>query len=132
MVGKVVVVTGAGSQGDGFGTGKAIAKAAMNELSCELAVVYGRQGIRSNTVAPGHILTPLSQGLLGEEARAVRRKVGALGIEGDAWDVAAATLFLASDEARFITGVLIPVDGGVVETGPLAAYALIHRPDDAR
>jgi NAD(P)-dependent dehydrogenase (short-subunit alcohol dehydrogenase family) len=106
-------------------------KAAMNELSCELAVVYGRQGIRANTVAPGHIVTPLSQGLLGEAARAARRKVNTLGIDGDAWDVAAAALFLASDEARFITGVLIPVDGGVVETGPLAAHALINLPDPA-
>ncbi|WP_022981559.1 SDR family NAD(P)-dependent oxidoreductase [Ideonella sp. B508-1] len=107
-------------------------KAAMNQLSSELSVVYGRQGIRANTVAPGHIATPLSQGLLGEEARAARRKVGPLGIEGDAWDVAAAALFLASDEARFITGVLIPVDGGVVETGPLVAHALITRPEQAR
>lgn len=107
-------------------------KAAMNQLSSELSVVYGRQGIRANTVAPGHIATPLSQGLLGEEARAARRKVGPLGIEGDAWDVAAAVLFLASDEARFITGVLLPVDGGVVETGPLVAHALITRPEQAR
>jgi NAD(P)-dependent dehydrogenase (short-subunit alcohol dehydrogenase family) len=123
-------IAGLRAHGGGFAYGPS--KAAMNELSCELAVVYGREGIRANTVAPGHIVTPLSQGLLGEEARAMRRKVGPLGIEGDAWDVAAATLFLASDEARFITGVLIPVDGGVVATGPLAAHALINRPDDQK
>jgi NAD(P)-dependent dehydrogenase (short-subunit alcohol dehydrogenase family) len=66
---------------------------------------------------------------LGEEARATRRKVNTLGIDGDAWDIAAAALFLASDEARFISGVLIPVDGGVVQTGPLAAHALITQPE---
>ncbi|MES2258331.1 MAG: SDR family oxidoreductase [Pseudomonadota bacterium] len=120
-------IAGIRAHGGGFAYGPS--KAAMNELSCELAVAYGRQGIRANTVAPGHIVTPLSQALLPEEARAIRRKVNTLGIDGDAWDVAAATLFLASDEARFITGVLMPVDGGVVETGPLAAYALINRPD---
>lgn len=123
-------IAGMRAHGGGFAYGPS--KAAMNQFSNELAVTYGRQGIRANTVAPGHILTPLAQGLLGEEARAVRRKVGPLGIEGDAWDIAAATLFLASDEARFITGVLIPVDGGVVQTGPLAAHALINRPDAAR
>src|SRR5215203_6016060 len=117
LPGKVAIVTGAGSQGEGVGTGKAI------------AVVMAGEGIRANTVAPGHILTPLPQGLLGEEARAMRRKVGPLGIEGDAWDVAAATLFLASDEARFITGELIAVDGGVLATGPLTAHALINRPE---
>jgi NAD(P)-dependent dehydrogenase (short-subunit alcohol dehydrogenase family) len=50
-------------------------------------------------------------------------------VDGDAWDIAAAVLFLASDEARFISGVLIPVDGGVVQTGPLAAHALIMQRD---
>jgi NAD(P)-dependent dehydrogenase (short-subunit alcohol dehydrogenase family) len=104
-------------------------KAAMNALTCELAVVYGRKGIRANTVAPGHIVTPLSQGLLGEEARQARRKVNTLGIDGDAWDIAAAALFLSSDEARFVTGVLLPVDGGVVEVGPLVAHAMICAPD---
>jgi len=122
-------IAGIRAHGGGFAYGPS--KAAMNELSCELAVAYGRQGIRANTVAPGHIVTPLSQGLLGEDARAARRKVNTLGVEGDAWDVAAAALFLASDEARFISGVLIPVDGGVVQTGPLAAHAMITRPDPA-
>ena len=127
---NIASIAGILAHGGGFGYGPS--KAAMIELTGELAVTYGRSGIRANTVAPGHILTPLSRGLLGEEARMVRRKVGALGIEGDAWDVAAAVVFLASDEARFITGVLLPVDGGVVATGPLAAYALINRADTVR
>ena len=100
-------------------------KAAMAALAREIAVMHGREGIRANTVAPGHILTPHAMHVLPPEARMSRRKVGPLGIEGDAWDVALAVLFLASDDARFITGVLLPVDGGVTEIGPLAAHALL-------
>lgn len=100
-------------------------KAAMTQLSRELALLYGRQGIRANTVSPGHLLTPLAERLLPPEMRTQRRDVSPLGIEGDAWDVALAVRFLASDEARFITGVNLPVDGGVTEIGALPAHALI-------
>lgn len=100
-------------------------KAAMNSLTAELALICGPRGIRVNTVAPGHVMTPLAMGLLGESARELRRRAGPLAIEGDAWDVALAALFLASDDARFITAVLLPVDGGVTEIGSLAAYELL-------
>jgi NAD(P)-dependent dehydrogenase (short-subunit alcohol dehydrogenase family) len=100
-------------------------KAAMAALAREITVLYGRQGIRANTVAPGHVMTPLAMSLQAD-MRAKRRNVGPLGIEGDAWDVALAVRYLASDEARFITGVHLPVDGGVTEIGPLAAHALIE------
>lgn len=100
-------------------------KAAMAQLAREIALMHGREGIRANTVAPGHLMTPHAMHVLPAQAREARRKVGPLGIEGDAWDVAMAVLFLASDEARFITGVHLPVDGGVTEIGPLPAHALI-------
>lgn len=100
-------------------------KAAMTALAGEIAAKHGHQGIRCNTVAPGHIMTPLAYGFLDEGAREARRKAGPLGIEGDAWDVAAAVLFLASDEARFVNGVCLPVDGGVIEMGSLFAHAMI-------
>lgn len=103
-------------------------KAAMAALAREIAVNYGRQGIRANTVAPGHVMTPLVASMQGE-MRAQRRNVGPLGIEGDAWDVALAVRYLASDEARFVTGVHLPVDGGVTEIGPLRAHALIESGD---
>lgn len=102
-------------------------KAAMIQLSRELAVAHGGDGIRVNTVAPGHIFTPLAKRHLGEHARVERRDVSPLGIEGDAWDVAYATLFLACEESRFLTGVLLPVDGGVTEIGPLAAHAMLKQ-----
>ncbi|MBV1688969.1 SDR family oxidoreductase [Novosphingobium sp. G106] len=102
-------------------------KAALVQLAREIAVMHGRDGIRVNTVAPGHIFTPHAMNVLGEEARAARRAAAPLGIEGDAWDVAHAALFLVSDEARFLTGLLLPVDGGVTEIGPLSSHALIER-----
>lgn len=117
-------IAGLQAYGGSFAYGPS--KAAMNQLTAELAVAHGRQGIRANTVAPGHISTPLTAGLLPPAMAKIRRDVAPLGIEGDAWDVAAATLFLASDDARFITGVLLPVDGGVTHIGPLAAHALIN------
>ena len=57
--------------------------------------------------------------------REARRKVGPLGIEGDAWDIAQAVLFIASDEARFINGVHLAVDGGVEGIGPMVGHAFI-------
>lgn len=103
------------------------AKAAMIAFSREIAVTYGRRGVRANVVAPGHIFTPHVEGFFDAAARNRRRKVAPLGVAGDAWDVAAACLFLASEEARFISGVCIAVDGGVGATMQITAHALIER-----
>lgn len=103
-------------------------KAALHQLSREIGVLHGRQGIRANTVAPGHVMTPFAMSRLPADMREKRRKVGPLGIEGDAWDVAMAVLFLASDEARFVNGVHLAVDGGVEGIGPLAGHAFIVEP----
>ncbi|KHK89113.1 SDR family NAD(P)-dependent oxidoreductase [Novosphingobium malaysiense] len=100
-------------------------KAAMIHLTREIALAHGRDGIRANAIAPGHIYTPMLDGLIPDELRAARRKAGPIGIEGDAWDIAHAALFLASDEARFITGTCLPVDGGVTTVGSLAAASLL-------
>jgi len=105
------------------------AKAGMIQLTRELALSHGKDGIRINVIAPGHIHTPLIEGKLSPELRAARRKAGPLGIEGDAWDVARAALFLAGDEARFITGTCLPVDGGVTAVGSTAAMKLIQAQD---
>lgn len=97
-------------------------KAAMIQLTAELAVMYGRDGIRANCVAPGHITTPMVEAHVKGEQRRVRRAIAPIGLEGDAWDIAQAALFLAGPESRFITGITLPVDGGVTVVGPLAAY----------
>jgi NAD(P)-dependent dehydrogenase (short-subunit alcohol dehydrogenase family) len=98
------------------------AKAAMIHFTRELAVMYGPEGLRANTVVPGHIMTPLVEKFSSPQARATRRRIAPLGIEGDAWDVAQAALFLAGPESRFISGVALPVDGGVTQIAALAAF----------
>ena len=57
-----------------------------------------------------------------EEQRELRRKVGPLGTEGTAWDIAWAAVFLASDESRWITGIVKPVDAGVNAASPLSVW----------
>jgi NAD(P)-dependent dehydrogenase (short-subunit alcohol dehydrogenase family) len=94
------------------------AKAAVNQATVALAMQYARQGIRANCIMPGLIDTPLiykqisGQYASTEEMVAARNAMVPIGRMGTAWDVAAAAVFLASDEARFITGVCLPVDGG--------------------
>jgi NAD(P)-dependent dehydrogenase (short-subunit alcohol dehydrogenase family) len=93
-------------------------KAAVNQATVALAMQYARQGIRANCIMPGLIDTPLiyrqisSQYASTEEMVAARNAAVPMGRMGTAWDVANAAVFLASDEAQFITGVCLPVDGG--------------------
>lgn len=93
-------------------------KAAVNQATVALALQYARSGIRANAVMPGAIDTPLiykqisSQYASIEEMVAARNAMIPMGKMGTAWDVAAAAVFLASDDAQFITGVTLPVDGG--------------------
>lgn len=101
------------------------AKAAMIAFTRELAVLYGRKGVRANVIAPGHIYTPMTYFNMTPELRELRRHISPLDIEGDAWDVALAALYLASDDARFVTGACLPVDGGVSELAPLTAYEML-------
>jgi NAD(P)-dependent dehydrogenase (short-subunit alcohol dehydrogenase family) len=93
-------------------------KAAVNQATVALAMQYARQGIRANCIMPGLIDTPLiyrqisGQYASPEEMVAARNAAVPMGRMGSAWDVANAAVFLASDEAKFITGVCLPVDGG--------------------
>jgi NAD(P)-dependent dehydrogenase (short-subunit alcohol dehydrogenase family) len=103
----------------GFGTAPyAASKGGVISLTTDMAYTHGREGIRVNCIAPGHLFTPM--GYRGDdELREARRQAGLLGTEGTAWDVAWAALFLASDESRWITGVLLPVDAGATATAAL-------------
>jgi NAD(P)-dependent dehydrogenase (short-subunit alcohol dehydrogenase family) len=65
-------------------------------------------------------------GMMPDETRDLRRRAGPLGTEGDAWDIAWAAVFLASDESRWISGVVLPVDGGLLAAAPLTAYGYIE------
>jgi NAD(P)-dependent dehydrogenase (short-subunit alcohol dehydrogenase family) len=112
----------AGLRSSGGGVAYGSSKAALISLTRNMAAMYGRQNVRVNAIAPGHMFTPMAEAQIDDKTRDLRRRIAPLGIEGDAWDVALTVAFLASDEARFITAVCIPVDGGVTEISPMFAY----------
>jgi NAD(P)-dependent dehydrogenase (short-subunit alcohol dehydrogenase family) len=87
-------------------------KHAVVGLTRELAIEVGSRGIRVNAVAPGMIRTPMTE-VMFQDSDSVRRiqAMHALGREGLPEEVAEAILFLASDQASFISGVILPVDG---------------------
>lgn len=95
------------------------AKGAVIALTRAMAVDHGAAGIRVNAIAPGPIYTPMvaAEGM-DDELRERRRKASLLGVEGTGWDVGHAAVFLVSDEARYITGTVLTVDGGVSVKSP--------------
>ena len=98
-------------------------KAAMNHLTRTTAVQYAPERIRVNAVLPGLMKTPMVEQAAGLAAEygegdvdkmwAVRDAQCPMGEMGDAWDVAYAALYLASDEAKYVTGIELVVDGGI-------------------
>ncbi|UDY36566.1 SDR family NAD(P)-dependent oxidoreductase [Dermatobacter hominis] len=96
-----------------------LSKAGVNALTQSLALSNARHGVRANAIMPGFIDTPMAVDAAAEaldvdraEYAAGRAALVPLGRQGSAWDVANAALFLASDEAAFVTGVVLAVDGG--------------------
>lgn len=96
-----------------------VSKAGVNALTQQIAMGNARHGIRCNAILPGLMNTPMAiegiasaTGASKEQLIEARNAMVPLGGMGTAWDVAKAALFLASDDASFITGVLLPVDGG--------------------
>jgi len=106
--------------------GYSASKAGVIQLSRSVAGTYAKQNIRVNTVVPGLMHTPLVETRLartvgGNDLQKLidaRNAAVPMGHMGDAWDVAHAVLFLASDEAKFITGTEIIVDGGSTAAMP--------------
>ena len=95
------------------------AKGAVIALTRAMAVDHAGSCVRVNCIAPGPIYTPMVYAAgMSPEVRERRRRASPLGIEGTAWDVAHAAVFLCSDEARYITGVVLTVDGGVSLRSP--------------
>jgi len=100
--------------------GYAAGKAALMQMTQTTAVLYAARGVRLNCVVPGLMFTPLVQRLADKYASgdfegfvAHRHQQVPMGRMGDAWDVAHAVLFLASDQSRYITAQQIVVDGGL-------------------
>ena len=98
----------------------AAGKAALMQMTQTTAVIYAPKGIRLNSVVPGLVFTPLVKRLADKYAKgdfegfvAQRHNAVPMGRMGDAWDVAHAVLFLASDESKYITAQQIVVDGGI-------------------
>ncbi|WP_395515632.1 SDR family NAD(P)-dependent oxidoreductase [Pseudorhizobium flavum] len=96
-------------------------KGAINTLTQHVAAENAAFGVRANVIVPGLIDTPMAierraaeTGRSREEIRAERDALVPMGFMGEALDVANAAVFLASDEAKYITGVLLPVDGGLL------------------
>ena len=100
-------------------TAYSTSKGAVIALTQAMAVDHAEQGIRVNCIVPGPVYTPMvySRGM-EPSLRERRKNASLLGIEGNGWDIGTAAVFLASDESRYITGVILPVDGGVHIKGP--------------
>jgi NAD(P)-dependent dehydrogenase (short-subunit alcohol dehydrogenase family) len=89
------------------------AKHGVVGLTKQFAVTYGKRGVRVNAVAPGYIFTPMTELIRSEaEYQKYLESIHPMGRLGQPEEVAAAVTFLASPEASFITGVILPVDGG--------------------
>lgn len=99
-------------------------KAGVNALTRSIAMQYAPRGVRANAILPGLIRTPMAVdevvrrfGVDRDKLVHVRDRAVPMQHMGEAWDVAWAAVYLASDEARYVTGVLLPVDGGLTCKG---------------
>jgi NAD(P)-dependent dehydrogenase (short-subunit alcohol dehydrogenase family) len=92
------------------------AKAGVINLTQNMALKYGRYNVRANVICPGTVQTPIWQAQLEKDPHIFERLTPwyPLGRVGQPEDIASAALFLASDEAAWITGVTLPVDGGLM------------------
>ena len=119
--GSIVNISSLASIAGGNQAAYEISKAAVNRLTTSIAQANAGKGVRCNAVAMGLLDTPMAVAGIaaasGQEQQAVREarnaRVPLGGKMGTAWDTAYAALFLASDEARFITGTVLFVDGGM-------------------
>ena len=105
--------SGASLKGDRTRTAYGVSKAGVNALTMYVATSHGKQGIRVNTILPGLIITDAVRAHLNEKILAGLGKAVLTPNVGQPEDIADVVVFLASDESRYITGQMIPVDGGM-------------------
>jgi NAD(P)-dependent dehydrogenase (short-subunit alcohol dehydrogenase family) len=116
--GAIVLVASIGGLLGNWGASFCAAKGAIVNLTRQMALAHASEHIRVNCICPGYIATPIIQGILDDSKRlkktAERHPMGRI---GQPEEVAAAVAFLASDEASFITGAILAVDGGYLAAG---------------
>lgn len=96
-----------------------VSKTAVIGMTRSMAAHHGSSGVRVNAIAPGMVYTPMvASRNMTDDLRQARRSGSFLKTEGYAWDVAMAAAFLASDAARWITGIVLPVDAGTTAGKP--------------
>lgn len=100
-------------------TAYGLSKAGVNALTASIALTNAKHGVRANAIMPGLVDTPMgvdavaaARGIERDELASARAAMVPMRRQGSAWDIANAALFLSSDEAGWITGVVLPVDGG--------------------
>ena len=108
----------AGMGGGAGSTAYSAAKAAVINLTRMLAIEFAPHRIRVNSISPGGIMTPLLHRGAADEAAKRMVEVQPWPEAGQPEDIAGAALYLASDDSRFVTGVNLPVDGGLIAMGP--------------
>ena len=102
-----------GLMGSAGAVAYATAKAGLHGFTLSVAADHATQNIRANCIVVGSVHTPMVAHL-GAEARERRKKLVPMQVEGTAWDIAHGAVYLASDESRWVTGILLPIDGGLV------------------
>ena len=102
-------------------------KAAVIGLTMSMAADHGPDGIRVNCIAPGLVYSPMVASRMDDELRRTRRDAAPLRTEGNAWDIGYAALYLASDEARWVNGVTLPVDAGLTALSPVTYQTLAQQ-----
>ncbi len=119
--GAIVNISSLAARAGGIQFAYEVSKAGVNRLTTSVAQSNARYGVRCNAIMMGYIDTPMAvsgiasaSGRPTAEVRAERdARVPLGGKMGDGWDTAYAALFLASDEAKFVSGAILPVDGGM-------------------
>jgi NAD(P)-dependent dehydrogenase (short-subunit alcohol dehydrogenase family) len=109
----VTIASTAAIRGHGYGAGYTASKGGVDALTRLLAVQYGAQNVRANCICPGGVDTPMTGGTFAtDEAKARAKRLIPLGHYAQAEDIADVAMFLLSDDARYVTGQTIPVEGG--------------------